>query len=52
MEYRFVWTGFFAVFAALTFCSCSQNDQMRPPAVSFKIQKAPVVPHPARWAVK
>ncbi len=44
MEYRFVWTGFFAVFAALTFCSCSQNDKMRPPAVSFKIQKAPVVP--------
>ena len=44
MEYRFIWTGFFAVFAALTFCSCSQNDKMRPPAVSFKIQKAPVVP--------
>ena len=44
MEYRFVWTGFFTVFAALTFCSCSQNDKMRPPAVSFKIQKAPVVP--------
>jgi len=42
MEYRFVRTGFFAVFAALTFCSCSQNDKMRPPAVSFKIQKAAV----------
>ena len=44
MEYRFVWTGFFTVFAALTFCSCSQNDKMRPPAISFKPQNAPVVP--------
>ena len=44
MEYRSLWTGLLAVFAALTFAGCSQNDKMRPPAVSFKPQNAPVVP--------
>ena len=44
MEYRSFWTGLLAVFAALTFAGCSQNDKMRPPAISFKPQNAPVVP--------
>ena len=44
MEYRSLWTGLLAVFAALTFAGCSQNDKMRPPAISFKPQNAPVVP--------
>lgn len=44
MEFRTLFTGLFAALVTLVVAGCSQNDKMRPPAVSFTPQTAKVIP--------